>query len=98
MSVPTVQLRLFGAFGVLAGKNKDDVMLPASSTVYSLLRGLSDVYGKDFRDELFSGACELNESFAVMINGAIIDPVNAGEIYLNPGDDIALLPVFMGGG
>jgi len=93
-----VKIRFFGSIRVAAKKHSDDLGLTSDTTVHGLLRELSDIYGEDLRAELFDVSGELRDDLMVTVNDAIINHKNAAEIKLNPGNAVALLPTFPGGG
>jgi len=93
-----VQVKLYGAFGEFARKSRDEAELPQDATVYDLLSGLAGVYGENFRDELFDSMGKLKDDVMVTVDEAIIDRGCSDAIRLKPGETIALLPIFHGGG
>ena len=93
-----IQVKFFGNFGEVAKKSSDEVELPRDATVYGLLKELAVAYGEGLRDELFAGPDRLRDDMTVTVNSAIIDRGRVREIDLNPGDMVALLPIFPGGG
>jgi len=93
-----VKIRFFGSIRVAVEKSSDDLDLFPDTTVYGLLRELSDIYGEDLHSELFDDSGGLREDLMVTVNEAIVSHENAGEIRLNPGDTVALFPTFPGGG
>jgi molybdopterin converting factor small subunit len=93
-----VIIKLYGAFGEYAKTKTDEAVLPQDATAADLLNKLAGVYGGSFRDELFDGAGELLDDVMVTVNESIINHGSVSTIYLKPDDEIALLPVFRGGG
>jgi len=93
-----VQIKLYGAFGEFAKRSLDEAELSQETTVYGLLSDLAKAYGESFRDELFDSVDKIKDDVMVTVNEAIIDRGNSDAISLEPGDVVALLPIFHGGG
>jgi len=65
----------------------------ANMTVYQLLQQL------DLQDELFESENKnIREDVTILINGNIINHEDTLDLNIQPGDIIALLPIFPGGG
>ena len=88
--------QFFGAFGEAAGKGRDEAELPHSAKLYDLLRELSDIYGKSFRDELFDSSYRLRDDVMVSVNKAVVGHGSIAETDLKIGDVISLFPIFTG--
>jgi len=65
--------------------------LVPETTVYQLLLQLVP------HDEIFENE-NIREDVTVLLNGTIINHTETCEIILEPGDVVALLPIFPGGG
>ena len=99
-AVSKVRVKFFGSIGAAAGKSGDEVELSPDTTLCGLLRGLADAYGESLGEELFdeNGLSGLRDDVMVTLGGVIVNHANAAQINLKPGDEIALFPVFPGGG
>jgi molybdopterin converting factor small subunit len=97
-AVSKIQVQLYGQFGEAAGRSADEVGLSAGATVSGLLGELADAYGRSFRDEIFDSSGGLRDDVMVTVNKAIVKHEDAAEIKMEPGDSIALFPIFHGGG
>jgi len=93
-----INIRLFGSLGETAEKSRDEARLPDGLALPRLLAELADAYGERFRAELFEGPDRIRNDVTVSVNGTIIWHENAADITLNPGDEVALFPIFPGGG
>ena len=93
-----IKIRFFGSIRVAAKKDSDDLDFISDITVFGLLRKISDIYGEDLHSELFDVSEVLRDDLMITLNEAIVNHKNAATIKLNPGDVVALLPTFPGGG
>jgi len=95
--IDEVHIQYFGSVRAAANGAEEQVSLAGGAGVLLLLRQLSDAHGEALRGELFIGEA-LRDDLTVSVNGAIIQHAAADELILRPGDTVALLPVFPGGG
>jgi len=93
----TVQLQYFGSVRAAAGCAGEEISLARGISVLQLLQQRAEIKGEAFRGEVLSGEA-LRDDLAVSVNGAIIQHAAAEEIILQPGDTVALFPIFPGGG
>ena len=94
-----VQVQYYGSIRAVSEKRDEEVVLSPNTTVYGLLQNLAGSYGEHFRDEIFkAGGEDLRDDLTVTVNGTIIDHPSVNGVILKPGDEIALFPVFPGGG
>ena len=95
----TIEIQYFGSIRAAAKKIREEADFIPGITVYDMLRRLACANEKDFRDEIFGdGGKDLRDDLTVTVNGAAINRENAPGIILNPGDSLALFPIFPGGG
>jgi len=92
-----VQIQYFGSIRAAADTAGEQALSAEGATVLQLLQQLSESRGEDFRGELFAGE-GLRDDLTIIHNGAIIQHAAADGIILRPGDVVALLPMFPGGG
>lgn len=94
-----IKIQYFGSIRAAANLREEEVEIPTEITVAELLRRVSGSYGRSFRDEIFEGDDQkLREDLMVSVNGTLAAHTNIMETKLHPGDIIALLPIFLGGG
>jgi len=94
----SVQVQFFGSFAEAADRNGYSVDVGEGAFVFDLLVILAREHGARFRDELFSEPDILRNDVMVAVNGAIVNRNTVETRCLNPGDTVALFPVFPGGG
>ena len=92
-----IRIQYFGSIRAAAGKNEEELELSPGTTVFKLLEALCGRYGEAFRGELMDGG-KLRNDMAVSLNGTMIWHTAADETLPRPGDVLALLPLFPGGG
>jgi len=93
----TVQLQYFGSVRAAACCAEEQAPLAENTSVLQLLHQLADAHGEAFRGEVLSGEA-LRDDLTASVNGAIIQHAAAEDIVLQPGDTVALFPIFPGGG
>ena len=95
----SVEINLFGSLRYTAGTSKTDIDLPSGSTVYEVLRFVADIFGKEFKEELFlHDLSSLRDDVTIIVNGMITRQSDILTGKINDGAIISLLPVFPGGG
>ena len=92
-----IQIQYFGSIRAATKKSSEELALPPDTSVYQLLERLAEAYGDVLRDE-FMAEGQLRDDLTVSLNGSITKHEAAGEIFLRPGDALALFPLFPGGG
>ncbi len=94
-----VRIQYFGSARVITQKAEEEIQATPDATVYELLQKLSGRYGAAFISELFGEDREsLRDDVAIAVNGAITNQTDLLRVKIKPGDTVALLPVFVGGG
>ena len=95
-----VLLRFFGSIRAAAGKSNDELSIPSDTTVYGLIITVSDIYGVKMRDELLDEKSPdgLRDDLMITVNDAIINHEKGAGTRINQGDNVALYPMFPGGG
>ena len=92
-----IQIEYFGSIRAAAGRDKEAIAYIAI-TVYDLLFQLA-AQGKALESELFhADGHTMREDLMLTVNQVIIPPAALPQTLLQPGDTIALFPVFPGGG
>jgi MoaD family protein len=67
------------------------------TTVTIVLKALSDIYGKPFRDYTFNTTGQVKNFLQLLINGINIITLKGQETTLQDGDVLAILPPVCGG-
>jgi len=94
-----VIIDFFGSMRGVTGKNREEVAVPEGSTVYELLKTLSGAYGSAFRDEIFlPDGASLRDDISITVNHNVALGPDLDTIKISDGDNVALLPLFPGGG
>ncbi|MCL2517156.1 MAG: MoaD/ThiS family protein [Oscillospiraceae bacterium] len=88
-----IRIQYYGSIRAAAQKSEEQMDVSANMTVYQLLQQL------DLQDELFESENKnIREDVTILINGNIINHEDTLDLNIQPGDIIALLPIFPGGG
>ena len=74
---------------------KDDLTIQAENVAH-LLSKLADIYGKDFKEEIFDGAAVKNY-YIILHNGNAIDREKPADVVLSDGDVVHIFPPVSGG-
>ncbi len=83
----------------MLNKREEEVEVTLKTTVYELLRKLSNTYGEAFEDEVFEdNRKNVRDGLIVTVNGKAIGQLDGIRTGLKAGDVVALLPLFAGGG
>ncbi|MCL2696294.1 MAG: MoaD/ThiS family protein [Clostridiales bacterium] len=94
-----VKVLYFGNIRAAVGKGEETLAPALDTTPYQLLLTLAERNGAAFRDEIFrEGLVGLRDDLMITINGAVIGADKAADIQLRPNDELALYPIFPGGG
>ena len=94
-----LKIEYLGPVRVVVNKREEEVELSLESTIYALLRRLSEVYGAVFEKEVFEDNREnIRDDVIVTVNGKAIKQLDGVNTKLKVGDVVALLPIFAGGG
>jgi len=97
--IPTIQIQYFGAIREAAKKPEEEMELGPNTTVQQLLQRLVGVYGEGFRGEIFDKSGDsLRDDLMLTVNGTVLSHASAIDTHLEPGDRLALFPIFPGGG
>ena len=92
-------MQYLGPVRAMLNKREEEVEISLKTTVYELLRNLSNTYGKAFEDEIFEDDRKnVRDGLVVTVNGKAIGQIDGVQTGLKAGDVITLLPLFAGGG
>lgn len=94
-----VKVQYLGPVRVRLNKKEEQVEVPGSLSLLSLLQRLCDSYGEWFRKEVLDDdGKNIGKGLVVTVNGIALGQVGGVEAKLKEGDIITLLPFFAGGG
>ena len=94
-----VKVQYLGPVRAIVNKRDEEVEISLKTTVYELLRKLSNTYGKAFEREVFEDdGKSFRDGFIITVNGTAAGQLNGMETNLKLGDVVTLLPLFAGGG
>jgi len=95
-----VFVKYFGSIMEFAGKSEESFDLISGSVVYDLLYRVSDIYGARMHGEIFDAknVNGLRDDMMLTLNEAVLNHSKASETVLKSGDEVALFPIFPGGG
>jgi molybdopterin converting factor small subunit len=98
-STNNIQIKYYGAIREAAGRIGDEALYAPELSVQGLLARFADVYGDGFRGEVFKeNIDEFRDDLMLTVNEVVADRNSISDICLKPGDEIALFPLFPGGG
>ncbi len=93
----TITIKFFTTLREIVGKKEEQIKLSDSITVSTLLKQLSEAYGKDFVDYVFDESGNVREYLQFLLNGKSITTMQGLRTKLENGDQIAILPPVGGG-
>ena len=94
-----VKVQYLGPVRVMLNKREEKVEVSLKTTIYELLRRLSNAYGKAFEREVFEDdGKNLRDGLIITVNGTAIGQLDGMRTRMKLGDVVALLPLFAGGG
>jgi len=94
-----IKVQYLGPVRVMLNKREEEVEISLKTTVYELLRKLSNAYGKAFEEEVFEDDRKnIRDGLVVTVNGKAIGQIDGVQTELKAGDVITMLPLFAGGG
>jgi molybdopterin synthase sulfur carrier subunit len=95
-----VKVRVFTNLREILNKREENLTFPNAErvTVGSILKKLSQKYGKTFTAYVYDGKTGQPKSFLqFLVNGTSVSTLNGLETVLNDGDVLAILPPVGGG-
>jgi len=94
-----VKVQYLGPVRVMLDKREEEVEVSLKTTVYELLRKLSNTYGEGFEREVFEDdGGSIRDGLIITVNGRAIGQLDGVRTSLKLGDVVTLLPLFAGGG
>jgi molybdopterin synthase sulfur carrier subunit len=92
-----VEVKLFTSLREITGKKTEEIQLHNTVTVEELLTLLSDKYGKQFREYVYSKKGKVQGFLSFLVNGKNINVLEGFGTELKEGDVLAILPPVGGG-
>jgi molybdopterin synthase sulfur carrier subunit len=93
-----ISVRLFTTLREISGKRKVVVSFEkGSATIMSVLVRLAELFGKEFKDYLFTEEGAVRGHLSILVNGKGIGRLEEFETKLNEGDQVAIVPPVGGG-
>ncbi len=94
-----VKVQYLGPIRTALNKREDEIEVSPKTTVYDLLKRLSQTYGKLFESEIFEeNGKNIREELVITVNGKAIGQLEGAQTALKKEDVVTLLPLFAGGG
>jgi len=94
-----VKILYFGSVRAAIGKSEEYMEIAPDITVHRLLEKLAGIYGEGLREEIFDGdGASLRDDLMITLNEAVIAREKLAGTGLKQGDNLALYPIFPGGG
>jgi MoaD family protein len=79
-------------------KSQEEINLPNGSILSELLDQISEIYGKQFQDEVYNPIKkEMKSTYVTMVNGVLMDQLQGIKTPLKNGDNIILMSLMTGG-
>jgi molybdopterin synthase sulfur carrier subunit len=92
-----VEVKFFTSLREITGKKTEEIQLHNTVTVEELLTLLSDKYGKQFHEYVYSKKWKAQSFLSFLVNGKNINVLEGFGTELKEGDVIAILPPVGGG-
>ena len=92
-----VEVKFFTSLREITGKKTEEIQIQEKTTVKDILTILSEKYGKNFREYIYSKNGKVQGFLSFLVNGKNINAVEGFETKLRKGDTVAILPPVGGG-
>jgi MoaD family protein len=94
-----VTVQYLGQVRAVLNKRGEEVDVSPQTTVFTLLKQLTERYGEAFEGEVFDEeGTVIREGLIVTVNGKAIGQLQGTKTRLHVKDVVTLLPLFAGGG
>ena len=79
-------------------KSQEEITLAENSSMAELLNKIANIYGKQFKEEVYDPVKkEMKSTFVAMVNGVLMDQLKGTNTPLKNGDNIILMSLMTGG-
>jgi len=79
-------------------KSQEEITLAEDASMAELLNQIANIYGKQFREEVYDPIKkEMKSTFVAMVNGVLMDQLKGTNTPLKNGDNIILMSLMTGG-
>jgi molybdopterin synthase sulfur carrier subunit len=92
-----VEVKFFTSLREITGKKTEEIMLTDTITVEMLLTMLSEKYGKNFREYVYTKNGKVQGFLSFLVNGKNINALKGFDTKVKQGDTVAILPPVGGG-
>jgi len=92
-----IEVRFFTSLREITGKKVDEIQSQEAITVEEMLTLLSQKYGKNFKEHVYTKNGQVQEFLSFLVNGKNINVLQGFDTELKHGDTVAILPPVGGG-
>jgi len=96
--VITINIRFFGIFKRLSGKNQINLVLEETATVCEVISKLTETFSNEFKQVLVdSQLVDIRPNALILVGGKEISALQGLETDVKDGDEVVLIPMVHGG-
>jgi len=92
-----VKVKFFASLREKLGTKEVDIRLSDGCTVRTLLKHLTEKFGRPFKEYVFNEKGEIKEYILILVNGLSVHQLKGLDTELKSGDSVAILPPVSGG-
>ena len=93
----SIKVNFLSFLSDITGKNNITLIIEEKSTIMDLLIKLTQLFGNEFKNVIFSDLNDLSKYIIISLNGEAINLRNKLNKNLLDGDEVFLLPAIAGG-
>jgi len=93
----SIKVNFLSFLSDITGKNNITLTVEEKSTIMDLLIKLTQLFGNEFKNVIFSDLNDLSKYIIISLNGEAINLRNKLNKNLLDGDEVFLLPAIAGG-
>ncbi len=93
----SIKVNFLSFLSDITGKNNITLTIEEKSTIMDLLIKLTQLFGNEFKNVIFSDLNDLSKYIIISLNGEAINLRNKLNKNLLEGDEVFLLPAIAGG-